>query len=101
MGTVREWRFGGPPAPRYFLMVDLFDGPQRHDRFPSLLLRLARSDSQRWHGGELAIGDAHFTRQSRASTKHTTAVSKVSVNVRLSVQHKCHSVMPPWYQVLA
>ncbi len=45
-----------------------FDGPQRHalalgclDRLPSLLLkesRLARSDSQRWHGGGLTIGDA-------------------------------------------
>ena len=41
-----------------------FDGPQRHalapgflDRFPSLLLqegRLARSDGQWWHDGELA-----------------------------------------------
>ena len=28
-------------------------------------------------------------------------LSKVRVNVRLSVQHKCHSVMPRWYQILA
>ena len=28
-------------------------------------------------------------------------LSKVRENVRLSVQHKCHSVMPRWYQKLA
>ena len=28
-------------------------------------------------------------------------LSKSSENVRLCVQHKCHSVMPPWYQKLA
>ena len=28
-------------------------------------------------------------------------VSTVRENVRLSVQDKCHSVMPPWYQVVA
>ena len=28
-------------------------------------------------------------------------VSKVRENVRLSVQHKCHLVMPPWYQAWA
>ena len=38
---------------------------------------------------------------SRADENCNARVSKVSVNVRLSVQHKCHSVMPPWYQVLA
>ncbi len=25
---------------------------------------------------------------------------KFRENVRLSVQHKCHSVMPPWYQMM-
>ena len=38
---------------------------------------------------------------SRASTKHTSGVSKVSENVRPSVQRKCHSVMPRWYQMMA
>ena len=41
------------------------------------------------------VGVAPFNRDS------VSRVSKVSVNVRLSVQHKCHSVMPPWYQVVA
>ena len=36
---------------------------------------------------------------SRASTKHASGVSKASINVRLSVQHKCHFVMPPLYQM--
>ena len=33
--------------------------------------------------------------------KAFVSVSKVRENVRLSVQHKCHSVMPRWYQKLA
>ena len=37
---------------------------------------------------------------SRAERKCTTGVSKASINVRLSVLHKCHSVMPGWYQML-
>ena len=37
---------------------------------------------------------------SRALAKRTTAGSKFSINVRLSVQHKCHPVGPRWYQVL-
>ena len=40
-------------------------------------------------------------RVSMASTKHTSGVSKVSENVRPSVQRKCHSVMPRWYQMMA
>ena len=28
-------------------------------------------------------------------------LSKVSENVRPSVQRKCHSVMPRWYQMMA
>ena len=78
MGTVREPRFGGPPASRYFLMVDLWIPNSRSiarndmplapgflDHFPSFLLqegRLARSDSQRWHGGEFTIGEARLIR---------------------------------------
>ena len=30
-----------------------------------------------------------------------SAVSKARINVRLSVQHKCHFVMPALYQILA
>ena len=35
-----------------------------------------------------------------AAAKWATWMSKASINVRLSVQHKCHSVMPPLYQML-
>ena len=37
---------------------------------------------------------------SMAEVCWATGVSKASINVRLSVQHKCHSVMPPLYQTL-
>ena len=37
---------------------------------------------------------------SRAAAKHTTVVSLFRINVRPSVQHKCHFVRPPWYQML-
>ena len=37
---------------------------------------------------------------SRASTKHATGVSLFRINVRLSGQRKCHSVMPTWYQMM-
>ena len=36
---------------------------------------------------------------SRAAAKRTTRVSKSRENVRSSVQHKCHSVRPGWYQM--
>ena len=38
---------------------------------------------------------------SRAARRCTTAVSKFRINVRLSVQHKCYSVMQAWYQMMA
>ena len=37
---------------------------------------------------------------SRAAAKHTTVVSLFRINVRPSVQHKCHLVRLPWYQML-
>ena len=37
---------------------------------------------------------------SRASAKRTTVVPLFRINVRLSVQRKCHSAMPRWYQML-
>ncbi len=39
-------------------------------------------------------------RLSRAARSCTTAVSKASINVRLSVQHKCHSLIAALYQML-
>ena len=41
MGTVRERRFGGPPAPRYFLMVDLWIPNSRSIARNDMPLRLA------------------------------------------------------------
>ena len=32
--------------------------------------------------------------------KRTTGVSLFRINVRLSVQRKCHSVVPRWYQMV-
>ena len=40
-------------------------------------------------------------RVSRAVTLCTTAVSLFRINVRSSGRHKCHSGVPPWYQILA
>ena len=37
---------------------------------------------------------------SRAAANRTTGVSQSRENVRLSVQRKCHSVMPRWYQMM-
>ena len=37
---------------------------------------------------------------SRAAAKRTTVVSKFRINVRPSVQHKCHLGRLPWYQML-
>ena len=37
---------------------------------------------------------------SRAGRKCTTGVSLFRINVRSSGQHKCRSVMPPWYQMM-
>ena len=37
---------------------------------------------------------------SRASAERTTVVSLFRINVRSSVQRKCHSVMPRWYQMM-
>ena len=39
-------------------------------------------------------------RVSRAERKRTSGVSKFRGNVRLSVQQKCHSVKPRWYQMM-
>ena len=41
-----------------------------------------------------------MTEVSRAERKHATGVSLFRINVRLSVQRKCHSVMPRWYQMM-
>ena len=41
IGTVRECRFGGPPAPRYFLMVDLWIPNSRSIARSDMPLRLA------------------------------------------------------------
>ena len=37
---------------------------------------------------------------SRAARRCTVVVSKFRENVRLSVQQKCHSVKPQWYQMM-
>ena len=41
-----------------------------------------------------------LARLSRPAAKHTTVVSLFRINVRPSVQHKCHLVRLPWYQML-
>ena len=37
---------------------------------------------------------------SMAAARCTTAVSKAGINVRVGVQHKCHFVKPPLYQMM-
>ena len=37
---------------------------------------------------------------SRAEGSWAAGVSLFRINVRPSVQHKCHLVRPPWYQML-
>ena len=48
----------------------------------------------------LIIGKVLCSCRALASTI-SRGVSKVSENVRPSVQRKCHSVMPRWYQMMA
>ena len=78
--------------------VDLGETPGRANLGDKLLTLVASALA----GGD-CIDDADVLRTGGTARAIGCVVkaSKVSVNVRLSVQHKCHSVMPPWYQVLA
>ena len=46
------------------------------------------------------VGGMVYVHLSRAARRCTAGVSKFRENVRLSVQQKCHSVKPQWYQMM-
>ena len=49
-------------------------------------------------GGQAGPGDADEQRERLLAGFRWILVSKFRINVRLSVQHKCHSFRPRWYQ---
>ena len=82
---------------------DTTAGKPRPIRFPGDLLRRHHLYVARTRMGKSTLMHhiaVHKMRVSRAAGSWASGVSKAGINVRSGVQHKCHSVIPPLYQML-
>ena len=74
------------------------------DRHPSMdLAQKERLQRDALHGWEIVGSAARLCAMnllSMAARSWTTGVSKARINVRSSVQHRCHSFTPPLFQTL-
>ena len=73
---------------------------QRYFDFFTATIRNANTRRAYWRAVRQFF-DWCETHVSRASAKRTTGVSTVRINVRSSGRHKCHSMMPRWYQMMS
>ena len=93
--SANDW----PPQPNIAQSLVGLNPQNRRIRRAALGLNHGREPYTRLtdQAGAIAAG---LERMSRALAKRTTLMSLFRTNVRLSVQRKCHSVMPRWYQMM-
>ena len=89
----------GADHPDYLLRLAELELTDRHQRMVERRIRAARFPATK--GLDTFDFSAIPSVNKPLVMQLARCVSTVRENVRLSVQDKCHSVMPPWYQVVA